>query len=94
MAATQNTAAWLPAVGKQVEIGPADVPDPGLGELLIEVSSVNNGVDACGSSLRLHVCFWQLTQQQVEVVAVQPAEYKIQEGTLPIPLKYPSVVGC
>jgi hypothetical protein len=49
MATTQNTAAWLPAVGEQVEIGPADTPDPGPGELLIEVSRVKNGVDPSGS---------------------------------------------
>lgn len=65
MAAYQNIAAWLPGVGEQVEIGPANTPDPGPGELLIEVG----------------------------VVAAQPAEYKIQEGTLPYALKYPTIIG-
>lgn len=41
MAAYQNIAAWLPGVGEQVEIGPANTPDPGPGELLIEVRNVN-----------------------------------------------------
>lgn len=41
MAAYQNIAAWLPGVGKQVEIGPADIPEPGPGELLIEVWNMN-----------------------------------------------------
>lgn len=41
MAEFQNKAAWLPGVGKQVEIGPADTPEPGPGELLIEVRNVN-----------------------------------------------------
>ncbi|WQF90192.1 Putative GroES-like superfamily, alcohol dehydrogenase-like, trans-enoyl reductase [Colletotrichum destructivum] len=65
MATHQNIAAWLPGVGKQVEIGPADIPDPGPGELLIKV----------------------------QVVAAQPAEYKIQEGTLPYQLNFPTVIG-
>ncbi|EXA30428.1 hypothetical protein FOVG_18197 [Fusarium oxysporum f. sp. pisi HDV247] len=65
MASTQNTAAWLPGVGKTLEVRPADIPAPGIGELLIEVKAV----------------------------AVQPAEYKIQEGLLPFPLKYPTVIG-
>jgi NADPH:quinone reductase-like Zn-dependent oxidoreductase len=30
---------------------------------------------------------------QVKAVAVQPAEYKIQEGLLPFPLKYPTIIG-
>lgn len=40
MASTQNTAAWLPGVGKTLEVRPADIPAPGIGELLIEVSEV------------------------------------------------------
>ena len=40
MATTQNTAAWLPGVGKPLEIRPADIPDPDEGELLVEVSEV------------------------------------------------------
>ena len=38
MAVHQNTAAWLPAVGKRVEVRSANTPEPGPGELLIEVS--------------------------------------------------------
>jgi NADPH:quinone reductase-like Zn-dependent oxidoreductase len=38
MASAQNTAAWLPGVGKPLEVRPADIPAPGEGELLIEVS--------------------------------------------------------
>jgi len=41
MAEYQNKAAWLPGVGKQVEIGPADIPEPGPEELLIEVRNAN-----------------------------------------------------
>jgi hypothetical protein len=47
MAEYQNKAAWLPGVGKQVEIGPADTPEPGPGELLIEVRNVNKEVNLC-----------------------------------------------
>ncbi|PNP73417.1 hypothetical protein FNYG_13244 [Fusarium nygamai] len=65
MASTQNTAAWLPGVGKPLEVRPADIPAPGEGELLIEVKAV----------------------------AAQPAEYKIQDGVLPFPLSYPTIVG-
>jgi NADPH:quinone reductase-like Zn-dependent oxidoreductase len=65
MAVHQNTAAWLPAVGKRVEVRSANTPEPGPGELLIEVKAV----------------------------AVQPAEYKIQEGILPFRLEYPTVIG-
>ncbi|KAK4895544.1 hypothetical protein LTR27_006327 [Elasticomyces elasticus] len=65
MATYQNMAAWLPGVGKQVEVGPADTPEPGPGELLIEVKAI----------------------------ASQPAEYKIQDGSLPYPLKYPTIIG-
>jgi NADPH:quinone reductase-like Zn-dependent oxidoreductase len=38
MALTENTAAWLPGVGKQLEVRPAEIPVPGEGELLVEVS--------------------------------------------------------
>ncbi|KAH6870896.1 chaperonin 10-like protein [Thelonectria olida] len=65
MASTQNTAAWLPGVGKPLEVRPADTPVPDKGELLVEVKAA----------------------------AVQPAEYKIQEGLLPFPLKYPTIIG-
>ncbi|KAK4961198.1 hypothetical protein LTR10_001688 [Elasticomyces elasticus] len=65
MAAYQNMAAWLPGVRKQVEVGPADTPEPGPGELLIEVKAI----------------------------ASQPAEHKIQDGSLPYPLKYPTIIG-
>lgn len=40
MASTENTAAWLPGVGKPVEVRPAEIPVPGKGELLVEVSQV------------------------------------------------------
>ncbi|KAK4112879.1 GroES-like protein [Canariomyces notabilis] len=65
MTSPQNIAAWLPGVGKQLEVGPADTPVPDNNELLVEVKAV----------------------------AVQPAEYKIQEGVLPFPLKYPTIIG-
>ncbi|EEU33606.1 uncharacterized protein NECHADRAFT_17739, partial [Fusarium vanettenii 77-13-4] len=58
-------AAWLPGVGKPLEVRPAETPVPDKGELLVEVKAV----------------------------AVQPAEYKIQEGLLPFPLKYPTIIG-
>ncbi|KAH6953540.1 chaperonin 10-like protein [Fusarium avenaceum] len=65
MSSIQNTAAWLPAVGKKLELGPSEIPVPGDNELLIEVKAV----------------------------AVQPAEYKIQDGVLPFPLTYPTILG-
>jgi hypothetical protein len=40
MATAQNTAAWLPGVGKPLEIRPAETPDPEEGELLVEVSEL------------------------------------------------------
>jgi hypothetical protein len=38
-----NLAAWIPSKGAALQIGPADIPEPGLGELVIE---------ACLSTLR------------------------------------------
>jgi len=35
---TENTAAWLPGVKKEIEVGPADTAEPSPGQLLIEVS--------------------------------------------------------
>jgi len=66
MATAENQAAWLPGVGKPLEIRPAPFPKPSKGELLVKVMAV----------------------------AVQPAEYKIQEGILPFPLTYPTIIGC
>jgi hypothetical protein len=40
MPSTENIAAWLPGVGRDLEIAPADVPEPSKGELLIEASNV------------------------------------------------------
>jgi hypothetical protein len=40
MHSTQNIAAWLPGVGRDLEIAPADMPEPGEGELLIEASNL------------------------------------------------------
>lgn len=51
MAEYQNKAAWLPGVGKQIEIGPANTPEPGPGELLIEVRILNKESDSlCSQS--------------------------------------------
>ncbi|KAK9311584.1 chaperonin 10-like protein [Lipomyces starkeyi] len=61
----QNLAAWLPGVGKELQVAPASTPYPGENELLIETKAV----------------------------AVQPAEYKIQEGILPFELTYPTIIG-
>jgi NADPH:quinone reductase-like Zn-dependent oxidoreductase len=89
MATTQNTAAWLPGVGKSLEIRPAETPDPEEGELLVEVSKVMRiPSSVCPRGSRL-----TLLMVQVKAVAVQPAEYKIQEGVLPFPLKYPTIIG-
>jgi hypothetical protein len=38
MTSTQNTAAWLPGVGKLLEVRPAETPFPAKGDLLVEVS--------------------------------------------------------
>lgn len=51
MAGLQNAAAWLPGVGKQIELGSADIPEPGPGELLIEVRDTAEEAD---SSSLLH----------------------------------------
>jgi NADPH:quinone reductase-like Zn-dependent oxidoreductase len=40
MSAPENQAAWLLGVGKAIEIGPAPLPTPGNGELLIKVMAV------------------------------------------------------
>ncbi|KAL6799343.1 GroES-like protein [Trichoderma sp. SZMC 28013] len=60
-----NEAAWLTGVGEQPKVGPADIHEPGEGEMLI----------------------------QVKAIAVQPGEWKLQEGLIPIKLKYPTVIG-
>jgi hypothetical protein len=105
---SHNIAAWLPGVGKRVEIKPADKPVPKGGELLIQViiydliipsqekkylipSRVLSFVDEIWS--RSH-SGTSINHDQVEAVAVQPAEYKIQEGILPFPLTYPTIIGC
>ena len=41
MTEQQNIAAWLPGVGKSVEVGPAHIPEPGQDELLIEVCKID-----------------------------------------------------
>ena len=52
MAEYQNKAAWLPGVGKQIEIDPTDTPDPGPGELLIEVRILNKKAGSlCSQSI-------------------------------------------
>ena len=99
MAVNQNFAAWLPGVGKQIEIGHADVPEPGPGELLVEVSRLRLSIvlpihhHLPSEFTNLYIVIDQLTLRQVKAVAVQPAEYKIQQGTLPFPLKYPTIIG-
>jgi len=37
MTTTENKAAWLRATGQPLEVGPAEMPIPGEGELVIEV---------------------------------------------------------
>jgi hypothetical protein len=100
MAVNQNFAAWLPGVGKQIEIGHADIPEPGPGELLVEVSCLRLSIvlpihhHLPSEFITLYIVTDYLTLRQVKAVAVQPAEYKIQQGTLPFPLKYPTIIGC
>ncbi|KAL6856377.1 GroES-like protein [Trichoderma novae-zelandiae] len=60
-----NEAFWLTGFAGQPKLGPADVYEPGKGELLI----------------------------QVKAIAAQPGEWKIQEGIIPIPLRYPTIIG-
>jgi hypothetical protein len=38
MSSIHNTAAWLPGVGKRLDVSPSEIPVPGENELLIEVS--------------------------------------------------------
>ncbi|EGU73936.1 hypothetical protein FOXB_15553, partial [Fusarium oxysporum f. sp. conglutinans Fo5176] len=96
MASAQNTAAWLPGVGKPLEVRPADIPAPGEGELLIERLGNLFSPPLLGPYYLATVALdWRLTLLvlQVKAVAVQPAEYKIQDGVLPFPLRYPTIVG-
>lgn len=37
MSKSSNFAAWLPGVGKELDLGSAEIPEPGEGEILIEV---------------------------------------------------------
>ncbi|RFU79414.1 alcohol dehydrogenase [Trichoderma arundinaceum] len=60
-----NEGYWLTGVGEQPKLGPADVYEPGEGEMLI----------------------------QVKAVAAQPGEWKMQEGLIPIRIKYPIIIG-
>ncbi|KAL6401374.1 hypothetical protein AUP68_15243 [Ilyonectria robusta] len=60
-----NKAVWLNGPGTVPFVGPAPVPEPGEGQLLV----------------------------RVKAVAVQPGEWKIQAGIIPIPLKYPTIIG-
>ncbi|KAM0253645.1 hypothetical protein ACHAQJ_007157 [Trichoderma viride] len=60
-----NEAYWLTGVGEQPKLGPADLYDPGEGEMLI----------------------------QVKAIAAQPGEWKMQEGLIPIEIKYPTIIG-
>ncbi|KAF9768563.1 hypothetical protein IL306_014139 [Fusarium sp. DS 682] len=91
MAFTQNTAAWLPGVGKPLEVGSSETPAPAEGELLIEVSDVPPNLPEV---VRLHSdSIARLSSVLVKAVAVQPAEYKIQEGILPFSLTYPTILG-
>jgi hypothetical protein len=43
MSSLQNTAAWLPGIGKRLEVGPSEIPVPNGNELLIEVSKARPG---------------------------------------------------
>lgn len=36
-----NEAAWLTGVGEQPKVGPADIHEPGEGEMLIQVRYLN-----------------------------------------------------
>ncbi|THC90635.1 hypothetical protein EYZ11_009897 [Aspergillus tanneri] len=65
MSPVANLAAWLPGIGREIEVAPADMHEPGENELLIETKAI----------------------------AVQPAEFKIQDGVLRFPLKYPAIPG-
>lgn len=56
MAQKQNIAAWLPGVGQEVAIGPADIPSPSNDELLIEVGKLHVvSVVTKGLHLRLYI---------------------------------------
>jgi hypothetical protein len=101
MSVKQNFAAWLPGVGKQIDIGHADVPEPGAGEILVEVRNQHyqsyntaNTLHLLPGFTALYIITGQLILSQVKAVAVQPAEYKIQHGILPLPLTYPTIIGC
>jgi hypothetical protein len=91
MAVHQNTAAWLPAVGKRVEVRPANTPEPGPGELLIEVSKTeaedhegNQGSTTLGDhisflSFSSSLCTWVLTIDIITGQSGRCAASRIQD---------------
>ncbi|POR31161.1 Uncharacterized protein TPAR_08622 [Tolypocladium paradoxum] len=63
--AVMNKAVWIDGRGREPRVGPAETPEPGENEILL----------------------------QTKAVAVQPGEWKIKDGIIPIPLEYPAIIG-
>jgi len=38
----ENYAAWFRGIGKELELGPAQMPKPGAGEIVVQVQSVTS----------------------------------------------------
>ncbi|KAF8852282.1 hypothetical protein BDZ45DRAFT_807605 [Acephala macrosclerotiorum] len=58
-----NIAAWLPAKGKAFKLGPADIPNPGPGEIVIKAKS----------SSTLHPGDWKLAKGIISIPLTYPA---------------------
>jgi hypothetical protein len=82
-----NLAAWIPSKGAPLQIGPADIPQPGSGELVIEarlftISSRPKDRKAANNLLT-----------QNRAVPLHPGDWKLAKGIIPIPLNYPAIIG-
>ena len=82
-----NLAAWIHSKGAPLQIGPADIPRPGSGELVIEarffiVSSRPKGRKTANKLLT-----------QNRAVPLHPGDWKLAKGIIPIPLNYPAILG-
>ena len=78
----QNQAAWIQSKGEALKVGTAEIPIPSNGEIVIEVFP--------------HV-FKPLQilreRRQNRAVPLHPGDWKLAKGIIPIPLKYPAILG-
>jgi hypothetical protein len=88
----ENKAVWLDGPGKTPRVASAPTPEPGPGELLLKVGTHRplRSYDFC---VFVHMRRELNMIPQVKAVAVQPGEWKIQAGLIPVPLTYPAIIG-